>query len=58
MFQSNFEEQIIIQISVSTDIPPPGKSCRLLDNVDKYGGSLKATDDNIIRRMRFCMLDK
>jgi hypothetical protein len=28
------------------------KSCRLWDNVEKYGVATQATDDNIIRRMR------
>jgi len=30
----------------------PRKSCRLWDNVDKYGTVRQATDDNTIRRMR------
>jgi hypothetical protein len=30
-----------------------GKSCRLCDNVEKYGTAGQATDDNIVRRMRF-----
>jgi hypothetical protein len=35
------------------------KSCRLGDNVDKYGTVRQATDDNIIRRMRFaCWITK
>jgi hypothetical protein len=29
------------------------KSCRLWDNVEKYGIAGQVTDDNIIRRMRF-----
>jgi hypothetical protein len=29
------------------------KSCRLWDNVEKYGRARQTTDDNIIRRMRF-----
>jgi hypothetical protein len=29
------------------------KSCRLWDNVEKYGRARQATDDNIISRMRF-----
>jgi len=29
------------------------KSCRLWDNVEEYGRAGQATDDNIIRRMRF-----
>jgi hypothetical protein len=28
------------------------KSCRLSDNVEKYGTAGKATDDDITRRMR------
>jgi hypothetical protein len=35
------------------------KSCRLGDNVEKYGTATQATDDNIIRRMRFaCWITK
>jgi hypothetical protein len=35
------------------------KSCRLWDNVEKYGTAGQATDDNIIRRMRFaCWITK
>jgi hypothetical protein len=35
------------------------KSCRLWDNVVKYGTAGQATDDNIIRRMRFeCRVTK
>jgi hypothetical protein len=35
------------------------KSCRLWDNVEKYGRARQATDDNIIRRMRFaCRITK
>jgi hypothetical protein len=35
------------------------KSCRLWDNVEKYGRAGQATDDNIIRRMRFaCWITK
>jgi hypothetical protein len=34
-------------------------SCRLCDNVGKYGRAMQATDDNIIRRMRFaCWVTK
>jgi hypothetical protein len=29
------------------------KSCPLSDNVEKYGTAGQATEDNIIRRMRF-----
>jgi hypothetical protein len=35
------------------------KSCRLWDNVEKHGTARQATDDNIIRRMRFtCWITK
>jgi hypothetical protein len=35
------------------------KSCRLWDNVEKYGTARQATDDNIIQRMRFtCWITK
>ena len=35
------------------------KSCRLWDNVEKYGRARQATDDNITRRMRFaCWIAK
>jgi hypothetical protein len=35
------------------------KSCRLWDNVEKYGTARQATDDNIIRRMRcVCWITK
>jgi hypothetical protein len=35
------------------------KSCRLWDNVEKYGTVRQATNDNIIRRMRFaCWITK
>jgi hypothetical protein len=35
------------------------KSCCLWDNVEKYGRARQATDDNIIRRMRFaCWVTK
>jgi hypothetical protein len=30
-----------------------GSLCILSDNVEKYGTARQATDDNIIRRMRF-----
>jgi hypothetical protein len=36
-----------------------GKSCRLLDNVEKYGTAGQTTDGNIIWRMRFaCWVTK
>ena len=35
------------------------KSCRLWDSVEKYGRAEEATDDKIIRRMRFqCWINK
>jgi hypothetical protein len=34
-----------------TNFIVPRKSCRLWDNVEKYGGAGQATDDSIIRRM-------
>ena len=35
------------------------KSCRLRDNVEKYGRARQATDDDMIRRMRFaCWITK
>jgi hypothetical protein len=35
------------------------ESCRLWDNVEKYGAARQATDDNIIRRMRLaCWITK
>jgi hypothetical protein len=35
------------------------KSCRLRNNKEKYGTARQATDDNIIRRMRFaCWINK
>jgi hypothetical protein len=38
---------------------PSRKSCRLWDNVGKYGTARQDTDDNIIRRMRFaCRITK
>jgi hypothetical protein len=37
----------------------PCKSCRLWDNMEKYGTTRQATDDNITRRMRFaCWITK
>jgi hypothetical protein len=39
--------------------PPPPKSCRLWDNVEKYCTARQVTGDNIIRRMRFaCWITK
>jgi hypothetical protein len=40
-------------------IPPPPKSCRLWDYVEKYGRAGQDTDGNIIRRMRIaCCMTK
>jgi hypothetical protein len=37
----------------------PRKSCRLCDDVEKYGRARQATDDNIIQRMCFaCWITK
>jgi len=44
-------------ISLSVIFSP--KSCRLRDNVEEYGKPEQATDDNIIRRVRFaCWVTK
>ena len=34
-------------------LSPSRKSCRFLDNLEKYGTAIQITDDNIIRHMRF-----
>jgi hypothetical protein len=46
----NVVEEIETHILCSTFFPE--KSCRFLDNVEKYGGAREATDD-IKRRTRF-----
>ena len=51
MFQTKVVEKIKTHILCS--ITFFRKSCRLWDNVEKYGTARQATDDNIIRRMRF-----
>jgi hypothetical protein len=57
MFQTKVVERIKTHISPS--ITFFRKSCRLWDNVEKYGTARQATDDNIIRRMRFeCWITK
>jgi hypothetical protein len=57
MFQSKVVGQMKTQILCS--ITFFRKSCRLWDNVEKYGTARQATDDNIIRRMRFaCRITK
>ena len=57
MFQTKFAEKIKTQLSFS--ITCSRKSCCLWDNVEKYGRAEQATDDNIIRSMRFaCWIPK
>ena len=51
MFQIKIAQKIKTHILCS--ITSSRKSCRLRDNVEKYGGSREAADDNIIWRMRF-----
>jgi hypothetical protein len=51
MFQTKVVEKIKTHILYSITFSQ--KSCRLWDNVEKYGTARQATDDNIIRRMRF-----
>jgi hypothetical protein len=50
MFQTKFVEKIKTHILCSATFFL--KSCRLWDNVEKYGRAGQATDDNRIRRMR------
>jgi hypothetical protein len=57
MFQTKVVEKTKTHILCS--IALFRKSCRLWDNVKKYGRARQATDDNIIRRMRFaCWITK
>jgi hypothetical protein len=57
MFQTKVVEKIKTHILCS--ITCPRKSCRLWDNVEKYGTARQTTDDNIIRRMRLaCWITK
>jgi hypothetical protein len=57
MFQIKVIEKIKTHILCS--ITFFRKPCRLWDNVEKYGTARQATDDNIIRRMRFaCWITK
>ena len=51
MFQMIIVEKIKTYILCSTAFVR--KSCRLWDNVKKYGRAGEATHDNVIRRMRF-----
>jgi hypothetical protein len=58
MFRTKFVEKIKTHILYSI-VFFFRKSCRLWDNVEKYGTARQATDDNIIRRMRFaCWITK
>jgi hypothetical protein len=58
MFQTKVVEEIKTYILCSK-IFFSGKLCCLWDNVEKYGRARQATDDNIIRRMRFaCWITK
>jgi hypothetical protein len=57
IFQTKVVEKIRTHILCSITFSL--KSCRLWDNVEKYGTARQATDDNIIRRMRFaCCITK
>jgi hypothetical protein len=57
MFQTKFVEKIKTHILCS--VTCSRKAFRLWDNVEKYGRSRQATDDNTIRRMRFaCCITK
>jgi len=49
MFQTKVVETIKTHILCS--ITFPRKSCRLWDNVGKYGAARQATDGNVMRRM-------
>jgi hypothetical protein len=58
MFQTKAVEKIITHIlcSIASFF---FKSCRLRDNVEKFGTARQVTDDTIIRRMRFaCLITK
>jgi hypothetical protein len=57
MFQTEFVDKIKTYTLCSKFFSR--KSCRLRDNVEKYGTARQATDDNITRRMRFaCWITK
>ena len=51
MFQTKVVEKTKAHVLCS--VTPFLKSCCLWDKVEKYCTAGKATDDNIIRRMRF-----
>jgi hypothetical protein len=58
IFQTNVVEKIKTRILCSITFFFR-KSCRVWNNVEKYGIARQATDDNIIRRMRFaCWITK
>jgi hypothetical protein len=58
MLQTKFVENIKTRILYSQP-PTPLKSCRLRDNVEKYGRTRQATDEYIIRLMRIaCWITK
>jgi hypothetical protein len=57
MFQTNVVGEIKTHVLCSITLSR--KSCRLWDNVEKYGRARQATDDSIVRRMRFaCWITK
>jgi hypothetical protein len=57
MFQTQVVEKIKTHFIINKFFPQ--KSCRLWHNVEKYGTARQATDENIIRRMRFaCWITK
>ena len=61
MQQQNFVQKIKTHILCSVKSPPPEKKeiHATYNNVEKYGTAGKATDDNIIRHMRFaCWVTK
>jgi hypothetical protein len=51
IFRTEVVQKIKTHFIFSKIFPPP-KSCRLRDNVGKYGTAWQATVDNIVRRMR------
>ena len=53
MFQTKVVQEIKTHILSSVTSLPPQKIMPLWDNVEKDGIAWQATDDNIIRRMRF-----
>jgi len=60
MFQTEVVEKIKTHILYSENsTPTPRKSCRLWNNVEKYGRTRQTAYDNVIRRMRFaCWITK